>query len=509
MPLKYTDRAASGQRAKPGCSDYLPWQETATFQKAFSDLNLTKFAQLLKKADIVDNRAIDLSGSSIWLPYGIKLRRLYEDFISGKYEENGLAEYQYPSLVPYSIFQPIESLYNFENKLLRIQTRRDVESPDQDTILSPTGEASIYSHWRTHIKEKGLPIRMFRKASYYRPIRRKSGMGIFNSPESTGVFEFHAAYLEQKEIPPEIDRYQIMLSEIFDHLMVPYVWSLRPKWTNNHAVSNGTYGADTILPNGTSMQIGSIYDQGRIFSERYDIYKKVDGQKKYTEQIAGYCSCKALLSQIYTMSFLSNRFLIQPRIAPVRAAVIFKQGDFDENSCKDFVAGLENEPKHRYKLFVLKIADKSKSIMREMNDKGVPLIVVVNGKRSEKDCYQITFYRQDKGEEAKIKLERLDRADFYRHIEDVLSDIETYCMQKCSDYMNEKFMQAYIQDKKNLMSSSSDIRLFPLVCEENQIKEIEGELSGEIIGFVEDDRDAQCILTGKMVRERAIFCRRF
>ena len=225
---------------------------------------LREFAAALKEAGIADNRAINLYGATVWLPYGMRLRNEFERQVSQTYERFGFEPFAYPSIVPDSVFKPLENLYDLKDKVLRIGTDSEVASGRHRAALSPTGEATIYFHWSSYIREAGLPLRMYRNATYFRPVRHQAGMGLFNAMEATGVFEFHAAYADESCLESEVATHLRMLDEVFASFHIPRIWSLRPRWTNNMAASSRTLAADTLLPTGTSLQIARSTTSARF-----------------------------------------------------------------------------------------------------------------------------------------------------------------------------------------------------------------------------------------------------
>lgn len=472
----------------------LKWHENPrAAAKAAAGITLKNFSNYLKSASILDNTTINMQGSTVWLPYGMKLRKIFDQVISDIYESYKIDPYYYPSLVPTEIFEPLDGLYSLKNRILCVGTEDEIEKGKYRAVLSPTGEATIYHHWMKYIKHQPLPLRMYRNASYFRPVSQQAGMGIFNAAEATGVFEFHAAYKERSEIESEINNYYAMLEEVFNFFHVPRIWSLRPRWTNNTAISLATYGVDTILPNNTSLQIGALYDQDTIFSSRFDIFITEHGKKQHTRQIAGFCSRRLLLSQLMMSCSALGRFFVHPNFSPVQVAIIFQKKSFDADKVKNLFGRIGQAV--RYVFDVCDSSHKAAQLQKNYQDKGVPLIVLIQDKRQDHDEYNIVFQRGDNRQEAQIRIDDIDGS-----ICDLMSvalfEIGAFADNKLNDYFNAQF-------------SNDVVKIIPLAYEENAVRQVEKSIKGEIIGFIVADDKQKCAVTQQDVLTRAVLCRRF
>lgn len=490
-------------------SSDIKWEpDPGAAQYTYKALSLKEYANYLNAADILDNSAINLAGAAVWMPYGLKLRKIFDQFISDVFEAYGLSQFNYPSLLPADMYDPLAGLYDLTNKMLCTGTEEEINNRKYRAVLSPSGEAPIYTHWSKYIKGRKLPLKMFSNSVYFRPVGHQAGMGIFNSAEASGVFEFHAAYEDRSHIDKEIVSYQLMLEEVFTFFRIHRIWSLRPRWTNNAAVSLYTFGADTILPNNTSLQIGAIYDQDSIFSERYNIYTSKDGTKNFTKQISGFCSKRLLLCQLMIAGSVMGRFFIHPHFSPLQTAIIFQKKTMPAGDIDQTIEKIKSALHLRHTFDVCDTPDGAGKLYNHYRSKGVPLIVRIQDRRDRQDRYKIILYRNDNGAGYGMLTDDIMPV-LPGLISVAISDIIAYSDEKTDNYFHSKFTGDIITTEAEMHSSSQMVKTFPLSFTEANVRYIEQTNKGEIIGFVRTGSNYKCILTSGNVNTLGILCRRF
>ena len=207
-------------------------------------LTLGDFSAALARAGILDNRVVDLPGSVVAPPDGVELLNLFRERVHSIYRAHGLQEYEYPLLAPTASLLPVSELLDLDGMLLYASEEPGAGSAD--VVLSPTGEATIYSHWAKIVRSRrDLPIRMYRRARYFRPVSRgrHAGRGVFYAMEHDDIFEFHCAYGSSEELREELPRHWTLLQDVVRALHVPALWSTRPPWTNRHEVADWALAA--------------------------------------------------------------------------------------------------------------------------------------------------------------------------------------------------------------------------------------------------------------------------
>lgn len=485
----------------------IEWEGREDLRKAAFSGSMREFSTALLDAEILDHKSVNLQGASIWFPYGMELRRSFDNVVGDTYRKSGIEEFHYPSLVPESIFSPLDGLYSLKNKTLLVGTEEEMQRNEPRGVMSPTGEATIYHHWSKYLRNRTLPFRMYRNATYFRPVSHQAGMGIFNAMEATGVYEFHAAYANREPIDSELNRYQQMLQGIFSHFRLPVVWSLRPSWTNNGAISVGTYGADTILPNETSLQIGALYDQDSIFSKRFGIFSNLSGSREPTKQIAGYCSRRVLTSQLMTACSAFGHLFIHPSFAPIQTAIIFHRKTTDQRIWNEFSEAVSTAKDVRLSVNVEESPKRLTQFVKKMSDKGVPLIAVIQDKRTENDQYCLILIRSDLKREAKVRFSSLNEFPIAL-IKSALTKISSDSDITFAKYFEDRVTEVdEIDDLKK--KDFANLIVLPLSIDEQSVRQLESSINGEILGFIQAETLKKCAIRGDKVYSRAILCRRF
>jgi hypothetical protein len=499
-------RSASGPRSR---SAY-PWlvNERHRSPKPVHDKSLMSgFSAALREGDFLDNRAIELAGAAVWLPYGMELRRLFDNFVSERYDHHGLKEFHYPTLVPHHTFTPLKQLYDLDNKILLVGTQQEIDAGRPRGALSPTGEATIYRHWADYIGLTGLPLRMYRNATYFRPISHQAGMGIFNSMEAGGVFEFHAAYASRSWIEAEINAYHAMLEDILEHYRVERIWSLRPPWTNNAAVSVHTFGVDTLLPGGTSLQVAAIYDQDTVFSKIFGICVPPHKNEEYTRQVAGYCSRRLLMSRLYGAYGAFGKLFLHSNMSPLQVGVIFHIRDSAQSELTALAKELRGEHNLRISIRVCRDPAEVNSERKMLNAKGVPLVAIVQDRRFASDPFNVVVIRGDNLQEFRVALGDLGKS-CAELIVGALKEVDHQSDMAIADLFSSGFGEP-VERLDQIRDAGRIVSLIPLTFEESAVRAVENKGAGEILGFVRDEVERGCVHTGKRTPGLAVFCRRF
>lgn len=463
-------------------------------------VNVGDFTSLFKSAGILDTKTLPIQGAQIWLPYGNLILDTFSSRVKSLYARFGFEEYSYPAVVCTDIFSPMGGFQPVKEKLLYIRNPHDIDS--EKLALSPTGEASIYTHWKQLVKNTPLPIKMFQKTTYFRPKPKRVAGSILKGFEAKNVFEFHCCLSTEADMNVTVIQNVNMLRTLYAELDIPVIWSTRPIWTNNHRVHHGAHAADLFLPFGKTMQLSAVYKQGTIFSEAYDIKFDQGGKRGHTFHSTGYCSQRALLGFIMLSSYTAGRFLVPPTISPFPVEVFMNWDAEDSYNFEDVIR--KNIPVN-VRITRCQSQRDVEYLIKQSAKRGTPLTVVIQGKRSPQDRYKIILIRRDKNAEH-ISYQ----AEITTYLPELISDTLSLISKNIS-FLN----RSYIRDNFHNISSREELSahtggkivFVPLGAEEHAVLSVEKIVKGEVIGFI-GGKEEQCIITGKNTSTRAILCRR-
>ena len=462
-------------------------------------VDLGKFSSALRAAELFDNRSIDLPGAVIALPSGQRLLGHFCRLVRQHYEAAGLVEYDYPYLAPLSSIATFSQVFPADHRVLFVGTRIDFNQGQPLGVLVPTGEPIIYPHWQKIIKNhRDLPIEMYRHTRFFRPWSRgKSGRGIFNALEGADMFEFHGCY-EKGRASEAGRRLFRMLVGLAEAIAVPILWSTRPPWSNYAEVSHATVGGDSPLPSGATLQVGTLYDQGDIFSRPYGIsYVDANGRSQNPHHIVGALSRRLLLAHLLYGMLTNGSFLPHPEISPYQVNIVVRRTERDG---ADSGTALASALSARGLRIRISVADSSHDVARALKHSArllVPLTIILQGRRHDGDVARFVLRRSDDLSEAYHQ-----GSDFSALSSDVVLDalsdlkhayearIHRYLMSRCTEVRTIEDARAALQARK--------VVLCPLEFGHGAGDEIARWQQGEILGYVEASEPRPCIVSGRV-----------
>lgn len=480
----------------------LNWQPHGN-SVSFQEINLGDFSAALLRAGIVDLKTMPLAGAQIWLPYGNALLNKFRDKVHALYRQESLDEYSYPLVVPTEIYTPTDHFHPVKNKILYALSPRE-KAHTGEKALNPTGESSIYWHWKRLVKNADLPIRMYQRTNYYRPLAENVPGNIFKGYEARDVFEFHCCHPTYESMKADIRRSIHMLQSLYADMGMPIIWSTRPLWTNNNKVHKGSFAADLYLPNDKTIQTSAVYQQEDIFSKAYDVKIREKGKDCHTYHLTGYCSQRALLSHLFLAMGAVGRFVVPVSVSPCPAEIIFNWKSEDSEKIKKDLEGLMQCGVSIWSDVSQGEISKKLSMSERQ---GIPLTVLVQGKRSSSDLYKVVFIRRDCGKEVSLLLKELND-EFYMHVQDILRDIEKEIHNSCALYVERSTHHVDGDVFKESGVPGKGIYVIPLEAKETSVLQLERKIKGEVIGFVGARSPGKCAISGMVTTNKAIVSRR-
>ncbi|MGZ5029636.1 MAG: hypothetical protein ACXWFI_04420 [Methylobacter sp.] len=452
---------------------------------------------MLNKAGLFDFGSVPTPGAFVALPGGMFLLQKFSSLIQDAFERVGLSEHRFPVLLPNELLEPTAELFSLDKKILRVSS---VGQPSlSQNYLAPTGESVVYSWLSRRIEKKeDLPIELYQRTTYFRPLRSGGGLSFFRSSEAGDVFEFHGVYADQETQRINLARFSVMLDDIFRQLGLPVIWSIRPPWTNNRGVATAVRAADLLLPNGKTIQLSALYDQNERFSKPYKISYRDGDATRHTSQLAGYVSRRALMALLWWSS--SHRQLaLPPSWAPLQVGVTTRKGTTQE---KTAAAQLVSALKSRG----LRAAMDERPLgtaRRRLHERGVPLDIVV---REEQSRVRFVLTRESLNLETEPRLPGIDTATDATIA--ALALIEQDERRQLAFNTAARQTLVTTPDEVNEITAKGGVALLPLSVSEQAVRAVEQISKGEVLGFVEDRTPLACSHSQAPVRTRVVIARR-
>jgi hypothetical protein len=346
---------------------------------------LGDLSRRLADAGIMDLRSIDAPGAVVVMPWGVELVRQFRAGVEHRYEAAGYEPHMFPHVAPESIYAPAVEMSPEVQQFLLVADREGLAAGRARGVLAPTGEAMIYHHWARTVRSRGdLPVRLYREATYFRPTatgRGRAGRGVLRPLEAPDVHEFHCAVADEQDVRDELRSALAMVDGVLRDWRAPVLWSVRPPWTNNGQLYRAAFGADTLLPTGETVQVGVVYDQGRVFSRAYNIRVRDIRPSTYPLHVTGCVTRRVVLAHMFG-SDTARGFALHPAVSPVQ---VHLRGSADElNALKARLAErgvrVRSEPASGRKLA---------AVQRRAVARGIPAHVLVQAPRRPGDLVRV------------------------------------------------------------------------------------------------------------------------
>lgn len=457
------------------------------------------FTRVLREAQILDNRAINSTGAAVVLPYGVELFDRFRATIHTAYHAARLAEHEYPHVVPLDVAAPSGALIDLRDRLLLVGTESEIAERRPPFVLAPSGEMVIYSHWSRAVTSRAdLPIRMYRRARYFRPVSRgaHSGRGVFHTVEHDDIFEFHCAHAKRSDQQHDLALLQAMVTSLIDDLKVPVLWSTRPPWTNRAQIAGLVVAADAPLPLHLTAQLACLYDQGTRFSRLYNVGFRESGQTHHAEQLTGYVSRRLLMAHLMLGLWLRGSLFIHPDHAPVQILMLVRdEHGYQPNAPAALLSRLRERG-----VRVREIRPQSAVALTRTRKlwapRGVPMTIQCFAPRAANDRWKVVVGRGDIAEELVVYPD--DPGDLADELHVLLFDIADSFEAGVSAFARSRVRATGRKELLEVLDQRL-IAICSLAVGEQPVRAIAELRKGEVLGYCQSNDSQPCIVTGEPV----------
>jgi prolyl-tRNA synthetase len=276
------------------------------------------FHWLLREAEIYDIR-YPVKGAFVWRPYGMKIRRNVEAVIRELHDSTGHQEVLFPVFIPYEFFsKESQHIRGFESEVFWVS--KGGESGER-LLLRPTSETAMMPMFKLWIQDhRDLPLAVYQIVSVFRA-ETKMTNPMIRVREISMFKEAHTAHADREDAERQVRLAVDVYRRIFDRMCVPYLISQRPEW-DKFAGAVYTIAFDTILPDGRTLQIGTVHYLGTNFSKVFEVtYLKPDGGHDYVHTTSYGISERSIAAMLIVHGDDAGT-TIPPALAPVQVVII-------------------------------------------------------------------------------------------------------------------------------------------------------------------------------------------
>lgn len=435
------------------------------------------FRTVITDIDLIDTR-YPIKGCYVWRPYGFKLRKYILDIIRRLLDNTGHEEVLFPLLIPEDIFSlEREHIKGFEGEVYWV-THGGLRRLEKRLILRPTSETAMYSMFKKWIHSHAdLPIRVYQIVNIFR-YETKATKPLIRVREITTFKEAHTVHTTAEEAEKQIKEAVEIYSKFFDELGIPYIISRRPDF-DKFAGAVYSIAFDTIMPDGRTMQIGTVHNLGQNFAKAFEItYEDIDGKHRFAHQTC-YGISERIIAAVVAIHGDNRGAIFLPKIAPIQVVIvpIIYKGEEEKviQACKKIFETLKQDGVRVF------LDERDISPGRKFYDwefRGVPIRIEIGPKDVANN--QVTIVRRDTMERTTCSVN-----DLKHHLKKLFIEIEEYLRKKAWEEFRKRIFRANsLQEVKEIVQNRRGIALIPW-CENGGCGlKIREEVEGDILGVV-------------------------
>jgi prolyl-tRNA synthetase len=277
------------------------------------------YNDLLWRAEIMDVR-YPVKGLYVWYPYGFAIRKfVYQrlrDLLDRDHQET-----LFPLLIPEQEFmKEAEHIKGFENEVYWV-THGGTVPLDVKLALRPTSETAIYPMYALWIRSHAdLPVRYYQIVNTFR-YETKQTRPLIRLREITSFKEAHTVHATWEEANEQVEEAIRLYREFYDGLCIPTLVSKRPDW-DKFPGADFTIAVDAIMPNGKTLQIGTVHHLGDHFSRTFNItYEDKNGEQKLAQQTC-YGISERSIAALISIHGDDKGLILPPCVATIQIVII-------------------------------------------------------------------------------------------------------------------------------------------------------------------------------------------
>ncbi|MDI6902496.1 MAG: proline--tRNA ligase [Methanocellales archaeon] len=454
------------------------------------------YNELLLRTEIVDVR-YPSKGLCVWYPFGFSLRRRIYSILRSLLDVDH-QEVLFPLLIPENEFmKESEHIKGFEEEVYWV-TKGGSTPLEMPLALRPTSETAIYPMLQLWIRSHvDLPLKIYQIVNTFR-YETKHTRPLIRVREITSFKEAHTAHATWAEAEEQVKAALKLYSEFFRRLAIPHVITKRPDW-DKFPGADYSMAVDTLMPDGKTLQIGTVHHLGTNFAETFDVrYEDPEGEQRYVNQTC-YGISERCVAAVIAVHGDDRGLVLPPEIAPTQIIIIpiVSKGKDALGACKRILDMLKDV----YRVVLDNSQERPGAKYYKWEMKGVPLRVEIGPRDMERG--EVTLVRRDTFERETVAISKLNDA-----IEDKLGAIHANLYERARQSFDSR-----IVDCKTLDEAKTAIRKgmakISWCGEEECGLCMEDRTGGDILGELAKTKRGECPICGKKTDKVVLMARAY
>lgn len=450
------------------------------------------YLDIVEKAGLSDKR-YPIKGMNVWTPYGWKIMRQIDSYIREEFDATNHDEVCFPLMIPEDQFaKEKDHIKGFDEEVYWV-THAGLNELDVRLVVRPTSETAMYPMFSLWIRShQDLPLKTYQIVNTFRYETKQTRP--FIRVREIHFFESHTCHVSEEDAQDQIEEDIQILEKVAKKICLPYTLLIRTEW-DKFPGAHYTVGIDTSMPNGRTLQMGSIHHYRTNFSIPYEItYEDENGEHKYVHQTT-FGMSERLVGALIGVHGDDQGLVMPPGIAPFQVVIIpilSKKSTEEVAEAAKSLAKILTDAGIRVKLDNRDARPGSKYYDWEI--KGVPLRLEIGARDMENGV--VAFARRDNGEKGSISA-----TDVVPGVKMLLDDISENMLAKAQEVQRSR-----VQDIDSLDNIPQDkiLRFGWCGCPECGHK-FEDTYDFKILGtpYHPEKFEGKCIICGKPVDKPA------
>ncbi len=287
------------------------------------------YNDIVERANLSDKR-YPIKGMNVWTPYGWRIMRQIDQFIREELDATDHDEVCFPLLIPETEFQKEKDhIKGFDAEVFWV-THAGLNELDVRMVMRPTSETAMYPMFALWVRSHtDLPLKTYQLVNTFRYETKMTRP--FIRVREIHFFESHTCHVDYDDAERQVDEDFSILENLMDRLCLPYLLLKRTDW-DKFPGAYYTVGIDTYMPNGRTLQLGSIHHYRDNFSKPYEIrYENAEGEWEYVHQTT-YGMSERLVGAVVGVHGDDKGLVLPPDVAPFQVVIvpILKKEHYDE-----------------------------------------------------------------------------------------------------------------------------------------------------------------------------------
>ncbi|BAI61925.1 prolyl-tRNA synthetase [Methanocella paludicola SANAE] len=407
------------------------------------------YNELLMMAQVMDVR-YPIKGIYVWYPFGFSIRKKVYNMLRALMDVDH-QECYFPMLIPKpELLKESEHIKGFEDEVYWV-THGGLSPLEIPLALRPTSETAIYPMYKLWIRSHAdLPLKLYQIVNTFR-YETKQTRPLIRLREITSFKEAHTAHATWEDAEKQVHEAMDLYSDFFTKLSVPFVINKRPDW-DKFPGADYTMAFDTLMPNGRSLQIGTVHHLGTKFAKTYDItYEDDKGERQYVNQTC-YGISERCIAAVIGIHGDNKGLVLPPNAAPTQVVIIpivFKSGGEEVLDVCRKVKAILNDSGITAVLDDTNERPGAKYYKWEM--KGVPFRIEIGPRDIKNNA--VMLVRRD-GVKQSIPMDGLSQT-----VQNKLMDFQAELLKKASDFMWSRIKDCATLDEAKAQIESGWARM--------------------------------------------------